>query len=177
MSACYRSNHPDVVAVWQDSDRRYREVHELIRALTKKYDAQALVYQGSRYSLAALERSTAPDPGEPTWRYDRKAGGWVPRRSTKEGKAIGKEFDACQASGLGDVPGLPKYVPTPGEMFRMQGAAMFFDGEYVWAGWMAVDHEDVVKSGWGSFDEAMWELVKRSEFYAAQEAKDAEVAS
>lgn len=173
MSACYRSNHPDVVAKWDDSQRRYREVHEAISAFVKTYGGEALVYKGGDYRLAALYSTDAPKGGEDVWRYDRKAGGWVPRRTTKGGKAIAKEMDACRAMNLGGVPGLPRYVHVKGGpgIFNMQGAAIFGHDGYVYAGWTSVDHEDVVSSEWGDLDEEMWEQVKRSEFYAADEAR------
>lgn len=175
MSACYRSNHEDVLAVWDDSQRRYREAHEAIRAFVAKYGGEALVYRGGNYRLAALRCDGPPKlGGELAWRYDRKDGGWVPRRSVKEGKPVAKEFDACGATSLGDVPGLPHYVQVvdSGHPFQMQGAAIFGHGGYVWACWHSVDHEDVLKSGWGTLDETLWEQVKRSELEAAKEASE-----
>lgn len=185
MSACYRSNHEAVMSVWEDTQRRYREAHDAIRAFKKKYGgrkAEALVYGGSDYRLAALRTASwdaPPKGGEELWRYDRKAGGWVPRRKTKEGKAIAKEFDACRAGRLGEVPGLPRYVQVKGgpHPFQMSGAQIFDHGGYVWACWSTVDHEDVVASGWGDFDASMWEQVKRSELEAARETKEAERAA
>jgi hypothetical protein len=172
MSACYRSNHPDVLGEWEDSDRRYRKAHAAISAFSKKYDAQAMAYRGELYRLAALIRDDVPEGGDALWRRDRKAGGWVPRRNSKAGKAIATEFDACSARGLGNVPGLPRYVRDTTQMFSFKGPGMFWDHEYVWACWMHCDHEDVLKSEWGTLDETMWEPVKRSEFYAAQEAQE-----
>lgn len=173
MSACYRSDDPDVLAAWADSQRRYREVHERIQALCKRFDAKAMVTSGSTYALASLVLADGevPEGGTALWRRERRSGGWVPLRKSKEGKALGKEFEACSARNLGVVPGLPLYVRDKTEMFRFKGAQIFGDASYVWAGWMHCDHEDVVEDKtWGTLDEAMWEPVKRSEFFAAQEA-------
>lgn len=173
MSACYRSTHPDVLAAWDDSQRRYRETHESIRAICERFDAQAMVSSGSTYALAGIVTSDGepPEGGTALWRRDRRVGAWVPLRKTKEGEALGKEFDACSARNLGVVPGLPLYVRDKAEMFRFRGAQVFGDGGAVWACWMHCDHEDVVDDKtWGSLDESMWQQAKRSEFYAAQEA-------
>jgi hypothetical protein len=175
VSACYRSNHEAVVSVWDDTQRRYREAHAAIGAMEKKYGGRAMVYSGRDYRLAAMSKDGPPIGGEAIWRYDRKAGGWVPRRSVKGGKALAEEFDACSARNLGDVPGLPKYVQVKDgrHPFHMQGAAIFAHDGYVWACWSSVDHEDVLKSGWGKLDESLWEQVKRSELEAAREAMEA----
>lgn len=177
MSACYRSNHADVMTVWEDSQRRYREAHDAIHAFVEKFGGEALVFRGSDYRLAAIRRDEVPEGGEALWRFDRKAWGWVPRRSSKAGKALAAEFDACGARSLGQVPGLPRYVDVKGgpNPFQMQGAALFSHGGYVWASWQVVDHEDVLASGWGKLDEGLWEQVKRSELEAARESMEAKV--
>lgn len=171
MSACYRSTHPDVLAAWDDSQRRYQETHVRICAFADKYGGEALVVRGGDYRLAGLQSPDVPAGGDALWRRDRKHGGWVPLRKTKAGKDIAKEFDACSARDLGLVPGLPRYVQDTSQMFSLKGAQLFGDGEAVWAGWMTVDHDDVAKSSYGTLDEAMWSPVKRSEFYAAREAQ------
>lgn len=128
IAACYRSDHPAVVSVWEDTQRRYRAAHEAIGTFQEKYDGTALVSRGgSNYRLMALMRATVPAGGETAWRYVRKLGGWVPRRNTKAGKALAAEFDACQARNLGNVPGLPLYVqsaPGASSAFDLQGARM-----------------------------------------------------
>lgn len=172
MSACYRSNHPDVLAVWEESDRLYREAHERICTFAEKYGGKALVYTGRSYSLAGLDSPEAPGGNNTLWRLVRKTGAWVPRRTTKQGKELGKEFDACAARSLGEVPGLPRYVNVVDTMFHMKGALLFAHDGYVYAGWMGIDHEDVLKSSWGRLDESAWAQIQRSEFYAAQEAEE-----
>lgn len=179
MSACYRSKHKDVMTVWDDSQARWREARDKIAAFKKKYaskSANMLVTTGTEYRLVgiAMPYDKPPKGGELAWRYETKKGCWVPRRSVKEGKAIAKELDACGARNLGDLPGLPHFVQTKVGLFNLQGFQAFGHGGYVYACYPSVDHEDVVKSGWGTFDDKLWKQIKRSQYEAANEKREAE---
>lgn len=189
--SAYRSEHPDVLAEW---DR-------IVNSTWSKDVcawSETVGFDGKQYVTGASGRVTgfpAPESGEiPVgWREidHRGVRFCAPDKRRKAGKdAAARLVEFGERPTASDLPGMPDeiWVSSGRSDFTHRVhhvAAAFVHNGAVWIRW-DVDADRVEATGNGDgflisfarrrYDPAMWEKAKLSEFFAAQEAHDAEKA-
>lgn len=124
------------------------------------------------------ERNLPPEG----WRFDRNKGHLVPALRTNRGKQLAREFESIRgakwrADSLA-VLGVPRHIesPTSDEQGRrrLYDAGFEFDEESqtLYQAWGSGTVEKAVLAAQANVPDVVWEEVKRSEWYARQEAKD-----
>jgi hypothetical protein len=170
--AAYSSNHPDVLAAYDQAvaDR------EAIAAARRAYEAgvggRRLIVQERGLGHNVVKGVESLD-GDPTSfdGFRRYASNWYhsPDR-TKAGKLRKAELDALKMPEL-VLPGLPSMVMTD---HRVLSPGLFCHERTLWASWScAPEHlEDpqVTRHESDRMDLTLWTRRRLSEFYAAQEA-------
>lgn len=165
--AFYRSTHPDVVAAWDDTQRRYREWHAATGAFIARYPGRHGRQRRSGSSLwfVGLDGETKPDVG---WRFS--GGTWVADKRTKAGKALAGEIAALEVTSLGRLPGIPLVIISVEDGMWHDPGIRCIDG-VVWVSYGCSAEE--VERGKG-VDSVLWDRVKASEYYAAIESADSD---
>lgn len=170
----FRTRDPEVLSAWEAWHTAMQEHHERISVYQRSLDPthKFNLYtsgDGTRViSLASKDGSPQCPPG---WR--RCADGFFrPDKRTKDGKAEAKRLETlnAQAPPRLAVKGMPDEVRTPNEWGGDWGQQIVYHcGIFV--------HDGVAYAYWGAFpdgyDESIWEELRPSEFYAAQEAFEA----
>lgn len=173
--ANYKSTDPDVLAAWDDTQRRFQEWREAKSAWAQQFpDHEALAVQGSdSVSVVGLQGDETPGPA---WRQTTRANIelWVPDKRTKAGKAIAQQLDALSVDHMKDIPGMPDMAMS-GNHWHSPGLFVYDGVAYVHWSCTFAEVEDSTR-GWSrtAFDASKWERIKRSELYAAQEADEAD---
>lgn len=175
--AVYRSSHPDVLAAWADTQRRFDAWHSEVVVLRAAFpDHQVLQHEfDGRISVAALRGPSAPGQA---WRYVKRQDYWVPDRRLKSGKAMADRIDGIRVTGMGKLPGMPDTAhggrAANGYGTQLHHPGMFEHDGTVWVKW-SCSHEAVVESGWSktTLDLELWELAKLSGYYLAVEEMEA----
>lgn len=169
--AHYKSTDAEVIAQWDDTQRRYREWHEAKDAWAEQFPNHdtASFQQSDRLWLGGLRGDESPGP---CWRRAVRVDidVWVPDKRTKAGKALAAEIDAMTVTHMKDIPGMPDMAMV-GNRWYHPGLFVYDGTAYVnWSCSFAEVEADPTR-GWSriEFDASKWERIKRSEFYAAQE--------
>lgn len=166
----FTTDDPDILAKWDDDQRRYREWHAAVGEWAERYpNHKAVTLRGGNgASLSGLE---GPCPG-PLWRRHPRYGHWIPRKRTKEEKALHAEVAALAVSELGDVEGMPKDVWS-------QMPHWYSHGTVTYAGRLFVtwpcDAEHIEASD--TYDASRWRRCRLSEYHTAKEAHEEEAAA
>lgn len=188
---CYRSNHADVMAAVAQCDAENAAFHDRIEAMKADLDMtewRTLVRRGHsatgfagflfEYQRDEQGRLVRGDRGRlipvravpDGWRTVRPAKGddfiWT-HRGTKAGKAVAVRVDQVTPCPLLAtlLPGMPRRCFVSEES-RDYGPGYLLTGDYLYVTWGTTHVDDQV-------DHDIWQTVKRSEFYAAEEAQEA----
>lgn len=170
----YRSTHPAVQEWEHDRARRKQEADEAVCAFLRELDthdaANPLVEVqthtwGPSWWLAGVHGKEAPGP---LWR-EAEPGLWVPNRRTKAGKELGARVEGISFKWK-RAPGMPRSLSVPAGQGtnRMIWPVVELLGGGYWCAWK-VSAAQVEASS--SFDPALWERGKLSEYWAAKEAE------
>ena len=186
--AVYRSTHPEVLAAWDDTQQRHRELAEKVKALRAEFpNHPPMVYRYSdraqfshlsfHEDMPSIGNDFGPPPEPEGWRIKKEGRstylGWVPDKRTKAGKAMAARLAEIKVTGMGHFPGMPTTV-LEGNHWYSHGSVVH-DG-VAYAHW-GCSFADVESSNWSrGLDTDMWQRCRMSEFWMAKEAHDAESA-
>ena len=190
VESAFRSNHPDVFAVWDAYTAEAKSVPPIWRAWRDEH-APGFDYLALNYSHQAkfVGLYPADDLPSPLWRVEhwRNRDLLIPSKRTKAGKELYASMEALPTINFPHMkmPGMPREISTISN--RREGTFLVHHpsvgryGRYIYVGW-AVEAERVTEHATGAVDDevfgrhgtpldtAMWEPVKLSEYYRAQEA-------
>lgn len=167
VEAVWRTTQPEVIALfdkWEAEEEAWAERRDAFMA---KHDPSgkrgALILASSFGRKFAGMEHLADEQIPEGWRLDKTQWALVPYRTSKAGKVVAKELDACQPppDPRKSLPGMPSWsiaglrVCTPG--VEPHGTAIYV----IWS-------TDSVAE---QVDESVWERVKLSEYHAILEAE------
>lgn len=158
----YRSDHPDILAYWDEATSRWDDWHKRLFAFMDGYPKHSpmCIQRGFTRRLIGLD---GPELAPP-WRRMKRGpaeGLWVPDRRTKMGRTLAAEFEALRVD-LGPLPGMPAFT-LAGLSFLEPGVAKM--GEHVWVSWSDKATFETIGA-----DAALWEEQKPSAYHLAREA-------
>jgi hypothetical protein len=190
----FKSQHPDVLAVWQEFEAASKAFHEFADDFASRYavDGREVMVRESGWFgrvVSGLGINDADNdrhaprsrPELPGLRLGAKEGYWVPDKRTAEGRALSKEFKEQRAKK-------PSYPGMPDEVWadREDGRSLIFwpgsdmaDG-WVWVTWgCGADRLIEGRGDSGSsrrdfdpVDLTIWTHVRLSEYHAMREAAE-----
>jgi hypothetical protein len=170
--AHYKSTDAEVLGAWDAAQQGFRDFRAAKDEWAKGYPQHepfALQSSDRLWLVGLLWSSDVGSPGE-GWRRAQRSDiwGWVPDKRTKIGKALAASIAAIKAEHVKDIAGMPG-LAVVGNRFCHPGLFVYEGVAYV--NW-SISFAEVESSRWSKegVDESKWTRIKRSEFYAAQEA-------
>lgn len=133
-----------------------------------------LITQG-RSVIAIYCGAYEQPPAGSGWRLDAKEKYWYPKLREAAGKARQRELRALKGIGTGDVAkelGVPELI-FAGMYMYYPGFSADYDTKTVYLTWGSYECKKDMDKALESHPEFQWESVKRSEWYAYVEAKEA----
>ncbi|MEU8040924.1 hypothetical protein [Streptosporangium sp. NPDC049078] len=160
----YRTTNPDILATLHTTLAAIEEWQPKVEALmeTLGVGGRKIWYDAVTGQVLGVSRDgDIPEH----WRYDQRTGYLMPRRSTKQGKAIGARLDAMRRPDPRALKGMPSQTFAAAEPALLTCRVDEMGGA-LYVTWSAPIHEREV-------DLSLWQRVKLSEYYAVLEAQEA----
>jgi hypothetical protein len=160
----YRTTDPAVLATWHATHTAIEEWRQRVEALMAELGMSSRQIWYDEVSGEVYGVSRDGDAIPEGWRYDQRRHCLVPRRSTKEGKAIGARLDAMRRPDPRALQGMPRTT------FAADQPLLMTCGVDEMAGALYVRWSGQVREA--EVDLTIWARVKLSEYYAVREAAE-----
>lgn len=161
----YRSTHPDVLATWHATLAAIEAWRPKVETLMEELGVggRKILYDRISGQVHGVSRDGDTIPAH--WRYDQRKHCLVPRRSTKQGKAIGAHLDTMRRPDPRNLKGMPATTFAADEPALLTCGLEEMDGA-LYVIWSAPIRE-------AEIDPEVWERIKLSEYYGVVEAHEA----